>query len=158
MSDMYEMFWVILAIIGIVAVCKVTYQVYQSRSNNTEDHSIGDVAPRPSNPSRSQDETGTMVYYADNPHGLNDCEYRFNYRYVYDTNLEARTWRAYILRMPSLCGRSSDGHVIHRWSDNNGNHWFCWDSPVGSLKDMQSISRFWANNVQEYIATGKRFG
>ena len=113
MSDMYEMFWVILAIIGIVAVCKVTYQVYQSRSNNTEDHSIGDVAPRPSNPSRSQDETGTMVYYADNPHGLNDCEYRFNYRYVYDTNLEARTWRAYILRMPSLCGRSSDGHVIH---------------------------------------------
>ena len=27
MSDMYEMFWVILAIIGIVAVCKVTYQV-----------------------------------------------------------------------------------------------------------------------------------
>ena len=42
---------------------------------------------------------------------------------VYDTNLESRTWRAYILRMPSLCGRSSDGHVIHRWSDNNGNHW-----------------------------------
>ena len=66
--------------------------------------------------------------------------------------------RAYILRMPSLCGRPSDGHTTHRWSDADGNHWVCWDSPVTSLTEMQSVSRLWADSVQEYIATGKRFG
>lgn len=158
MSDISEMFWVILAVIGIVAACKVTYQIYQNRSNNTSIYCTNTGIPIPSNPSSAQDETGSMVYYADNPHGVEDCEYRFNFRYIYDTKLDARTWRAYILRMPNLRGRSSDGHIIHRWSDNIGNHWVCWNSPVQSLKDMQSISRFWANGVQEYIATGKHFG
>lgn len=59
---------------------------------------------------------------------------------------------------PSLCGRPSDGHTTHRWSDADGNHWVCWDSPVTSLTEMQSVSRLWADSVQEYIATGKRFG
>ena len=55
-------------------------------------------------------------------------------------------------------GRPSDGHSTHRWSDANGNHWVCWDSPVTSLTKMQSVSRLWADSVQEYIATGKLFG
>ena len=50
------------------------------------------------------------------------------------------------------------GHSTHRWSDANGNHWVCWDSPVTSLTKMQSVSRLWADSVQEYIATGKLFG
>lgn len=152
MSDMYEMFWVILAIIGIVAVCKVTYQVYQSRSNTADSHSGNAVTPISSNQLRSPDETGPMVYYANNPHGRRDCEYRFNYKKV------GGSWRAYILRMPSLCGRDGDLHKTHRFTDGHGAYWVCWDSPVNSLKDMQAISRVWANSVQEYIATGKHFG
>lgn len=148
MNEMYQMFWVVLAVIGITAFCKVTYQVYRSRS--TDDHSSN--TPISSNQYRSQDETGPMVYYANNPHGRRDCEYRFNYKKV------GGSWRAYILRMPGLCGRDGDLHKTHRFTDGHGAYWVCWDSPVNSLKDMQAISRVWANSVQEYIATGKRFG
>lgn len=150
MNEIYQMFWVVLAVIGITAVCKVIYQVYQSRS--VDSHSSNAVTPVSSNQRRSQDETGPMVYYANNPHGRKDCEYRFNYKKV------DGSWRAYILRMPSLCGRDGDLHKTHRLTDGHGSYWVCWDSPVNSLKDMQAISRVWANSVQEYIATGKRFG
>lgn len=152
MSDMYEMFWVIFAVIGIVAVCKITYQVFQNRGNNVGGHSNNAVVPLSTSQPLSRNETGPMVYYANNPHGRKDCEYRFNYKKV------GNTWRAYILRMPSLCGRDSDLHKTHRFTDGHGTYWVCWDTPVDSLKDMQTISRVWANNVQEYIATGKRFG
>lgn len=150
MNEIYQMFWVVLAVIGITAVCKVIYQVYQSRS--VDSHSSNAVTPVSSNQRRSQDETGPMVYYANNPHGRKDCEYHFNYKKV------GGSWRAYILRMPSLCGRDGDLHKTHRFTDGHGSYWVCWDSPVNSLKDMQAISRVWANSVQEYIATGKRFG
>ena len=99
-----------------------------------------------------------MIYFANDAHGRADREYQFNYKWVYDNNVHANTWRAYILRMPSLGNRPSDGHSTHRWSDANGNHWVCWDSPISSLTEMQSVSRLWADSVQEYIATGKRFG
>jgi hypothetical protein len=158
MSDLYGLFWVIPLVIGPVAVCKVAWQVHQNRNHAAASRSSSTGTPSFTDRPRSQNATAPGVYYADNPHGRKDCAYRFDYKYVYDTQLNTKTWRAYILRMPSLCGRSGDGHSVHRWSDANGNYWVCWDSPVNSLKDMQAISRFWANNVQEYIATGKRFG
>lgn len=98
-----------------------------------------------------KNETGPMVYYANDRHGGKDREYRFNYKKVNGS------WRAYILRMPSLGNRSTDGHATHRLWDGS-KPYVCWDSPVNSLSDMQTISRVWADNIQEYIATGKRFG
>jgi hypothetical protein len=92
-----------------------------------------------------------MVYFADDPHGSNDREYRFNYRKVNNS------WRAYILRMPDLRGRDASSMVTHRLSDDGGAY-ICWNSDVRTLKDMQAISRVWANSIQEYISTGKRFG
>ena len=101
--------------------------------------------------SRSAAETGPMIYYANDNHGRRDKEYRFNYKKVNGS------WRAYILRMPSLENRSTDGYATHRLWDRS-KPYVCWDSPVNSLSDMQTISRVWADNIQEYIATGKRFG
>ena len=59
--------------------------------------------------------------------------------------------------MPSLGNRDASGATTHRLYDN-GNAYVCWDRPVSSLKDMQTISKAWADNMQEYIATGRRFG
>lgn len=56
-------------------------------------------------------ETGPMVYYANDNHGRRDKEYRFNYKKVNGS------WRAYILKMPSLGNRSTDGHATHRLMD-----------------------------------------
>lgn len=97
-------------------------------------------------------ETGVMVYFANDRHGSRDKEYQFNYKKVNGG------WRAYILRMPSLGNRNSSGSTTHRLYDNNGAPYVCWDRTVTSLKDMQTISKVWADNIQEYIATGKRFG
>lgn len=92
-----------------------------------------------------------VVYFANNPHRRRDKEYHFNYVKVNGS------WRAYILRMPSLGNRDESGVVTHRIFDN-GQPYVCWNRPVTSLKDMQTISKVWADNIQEYIATGKRFG
>lgn len=95
-------------------------------------------------------ETGPMVYFANDRHGRPDKEYRFNYKKV------GGSWRAYILRMPSLEGHSSGSGTIHRLHDSDG-YYICWDSPVNTLKGMQNVSRRWADCIQEYISTG-RFG
>ena len=148
--------YVILIAIGITAVCKITSMFIKKRNTGsttttvTSHQSISDT--------RNSNETGIMVYYANDKHGRSDREYRFNYKRVYDSNFQKYCWRAYIVRMPSLCGRDPDLHKTHRFTNGSGQYWVCWDSPVNTLKDMQNISRFWADSVQEYIATGKEFG
>lgn len=102
-------------------------------------------------PSQQRDETGPMVYFANDRHGRPDREYHFSYKRV------GGTWRAYILRMPDLDSRSGGSAETHRLWDNN-RPYICWDRTVTTLKDMQIISREWADSIQEYIATGKRFG
>lgn len=103
-------------------------------------------------PLSQKNETGPMVYYANDRHGGKDREYRFNYKKVNGS------WRAYILRMPSLGNRDARSIPTHRLWDDSNNAYICWDKTVNSLKDMQNISRVWADCIQEYIATGKRFG
>ena len=92
-------------------------------------------------------ETGPMVYFANDKHGRPDKEYRFKYKKV------GNGWRAYILRMPSLGGRDDNSSITHILHDNDG-YYICWDSPVNTLKDMQNISRTWADCIQEYISIG----
>ena len=96
-------------------------------------------------------ETGPMIYFVNERHGRNDREYRFNYKKV------GGGWRAYILRTPSLNGRDTGSAVIHRLQDAGG-YYICWDSEVTTLKDIQNISRHWADSIQAYISTGRRFG
>ena len=93
-------------------------------------------------------ETGPMIYFANDRHHSVDREYQFNYRKV------GSTWRAYILKMPNLGGRSSG--IPHRLSDHRGSY-ICWSGSVNNLKDIQNISRAWADNAQEYMVTGKQF-
>ena len=101
---------------------------------------------------RQVTETGSMVYFANDRHAQADKEYRFNYKLV------GGSWRAYILRMPDLRGRDARSIPTHRLWDEENRPYICWDTRVATLKDMQNISRVWADSIQEYIATGKRFG
>lgn len=94
-------------------------------------------------------ETGQVIYYANDSHHNTDREYRFNYRYV------GGGWRAYILRTPNFGNRTRGAHV-HMLSDN-GSYYICWDRTVSSIHDMQVISKRWADNFQEYLSTGKTF-
>lgn len=93
-------------------------------------------------------ETEVMDYFANTRHNQKDNWFRFRYKHV---NNE---WRAYIIRMPSLNGRSPDCHLTHRYSDSNGNYWVCRRPQPTNLKDCQSISKVWADRLLEYIATG----
>lgn len=154
MEGLYEMVWVVLLVIGITAVIKVITLVRKERSSGSN-QANGNQTVLAAGVNQSNRisalETGPMVYYANDRHGRRDKEYQFNYKKI------GGSWRAYILRMPSLGSRDSSGAVTHRLYDN-GQPYVCWDSTVTSLKDMQTISRVWADSIQEYIATGKRFG
>lgn len=140
----------ILALVTIVACVAITWYV-SSLNGNTTNNTHTTPTTVVHRPLAEQAETGPMIYFADDRHGRQDREYRFNYKKVNGS------WRAYILRMPNLCGRDAGGMATHRLFDN-GQPYVCWDSNVRTLKEMQTISRVWANSIQEYIATGKRFG
>lgn len=151
---MYKWVWIIMLIICVVAVIKIVTLICQNQSSNrnsTKGNQRATRANTTDTPRIVATETGPMVYYANDHHGWHDKEYRFNYKKV------GGSWRAYILKMPNLGNRDTSGTVTHRLYDN-GRPYICWDSAVNSLKDMQTISRVWADNIQEYIATGKRFG
>ena len=151
MMSMNDWMWIVVAVISVTAIIKNGILIKQRRTRTTVVQGSNQVITPVGNGNRSANETGPMVYYANDRHGRRDKEYRFNYKKVNGS------WRAYILRMPSLGSRSTDGNLTHRFWDGN-KAYICWDSPVNSLKDMQTISRVWADNIQEYIATGKRFG
>ena len=106
---------------------------------------------RPVVPITERSETGPMVYFANNSQGITDNEYHFNYKRVNGA------YRAYILRMPSLGNRDASSVITHRLHEGESTY-VCWEGAVTSLKDMQNISRVWADSIQKYIATGKRFG
>lgn len=146
--------YVILAGISLVAFCRIVYLLFHKSSV-----AAAPAAPRTqsSGTTPSDEETGVMVYYANGRHGT-DREYRFKYKKVFDSNLRKQTWRAYIIRMPSLGGRDPSLHKTHRFTNGTGVYWVCWDSAVESLKDIQTISRVWADALQEYITTGALFG
>ena len=149
--------WIVLFLIaGIVYLLyqkweETTTDTQQSPNNLQTEHS-SPASRAISTYNKSKTETGCMIYFANDRHRLGDKEYRFNYKKVNGS------WRAYILRMPSLRGRDSSGLITHRLYDSDRNAYVCWDRSVTSLKDMQTISRIWADSIQEYIATGKRFG
>ena len=140
----------ILALVAIAASIVITRYICSSNGNTANNNHTAPVPASPRSPAE-RTETGPMVYFADDRHGRQDREYRFNYKKVNGS------WRAYILLMPNLCGRDAGGMATHRLFDN-GQPYVCWDSKVKTLKEMQTISRVWANSIQEYIATGKRFG
>ena len=155
MDNMNGWMWGVILVIGVVAVIKIITQVVHNsykRNSQTDARHNTNVPVQSSNPIiASSNETGPMVYFANDNHHQKDNEYRFNYKKV------SGSWRAYIVKMPSLGTRDKSGLVTHRKYDN-GNPYVCWDQPINTLKDMQTISRVWADNIQEYIATGKKFG
>lgn len=145
--------WIVAAVVIVIA----GILVYNSRTKETTARPTENLHRNPPQQNRTvpfsqKNETGPMVYYANDRHGGTDREYRFNYKKVNGS------WRAYILRMPSLGNRDARSIPTHRLWDDNNNAYICWDKAVNSLKDMQNISRVWADCIQEYIATGKRFG
>lgn len=145
--------WIVAAVVIVIA----SILIYNSRTKETAarpNEGVHRTTPQQNRtvPLSQKNETGPMVYYANDRHGGTDREYRFNYKKINGS------WRAYILRMPSLGNRDTRSIPTHRLWDDNNNAYICWDKAVNSLKDMQNISRVWADCIQEYIATGKRFG
>lgn len=143
---------ILIAIVVIAAVKIYKYLTEKPGGRNAESQqrdilqtAQNNIAERVNVGSRRHEETGTIIYFANDRYNLPDREYRFNYRYVNGS------WRAYIIRTPDL--RNGQYGIPHVLSDGNMRY-ICWDRSVNTLKDMQNISRQWADNVQKYIATG----
>ena len=129
-------------------------EIFEATSRNgSSGHYQTPPSSRDATRSSEDTETDEMIYFA-NGGDQNDKEYRFKYKKV------RGAWRAYITRTPSFRGRDTSGAVTHRYfdTDDHNKPYICWDTPIYSLKDMQAVSRHWADCIQKYIATGERFG
>lgn len=152
--------WIAAIIIALTAIGIFAYQKHKHNTSAnpvpvqrqaTGQNQTANVRMR-TVPVTERTETGSMIYFANDRHYQADKEYRFNYKKINGA------WRAYILRMPDLHGRDGRSIPTHRLWDENQKPYICWNTTITSLKDMQNISRVWADSIQEYIATGERFG
>ena len=158
---------IIFAIIIVVIICiykKKTRNRYNSsgynntynygnRGNNTNYNTNNNSGQNRNNQgynTGNSNSTG-VVYYATTNKRKVDNLYRFDYKKV------GSSWRAYILRMPPLNGRDGSGTVTHRLYDGS-QAYVCWNKDIGTKKGAQDVSRVWADNIQQYIETGRRFG
>lgn len=157
----------IIVIVGIVSIAKGIADKkrrdslnYRSQNSNMSQSDIqNQVVSRverqmSNNSSHNSQNTafGPVIYYGNSNHNATDVEFRF--KYVYKNG----SWRAYIIRHPSFNGRDEALAVTHRYRDTDNNMYYvCWDTPIIQIKDIQNVSRFWADNILEYIATGKKF-
>ena len=92
---------VVMVVAGILIYCSRTKEPPARPAETTQR-----TTPQQTRvvPLSQKNETGPLVYYANDRHGGKDREYRFNYKKVNGS------WRAYILRMPSL------GESFDRWA------------------------------------------
>ncbi|UYN93731.1 MAG: hypothetical protein KIT25_16960 [Enhydrobacter sp.] len=71
---------------------------------------------------------------------------------------EAATgWRIYIDQQPSYRGRDEGGHETHRYVDEAGRHFICWDGAIRGAEQAVFVAARWALLTERYIATGERF-
>lgn len=152
MGENYEYMFLIVGIITAVAIGKIVYHIYKNRRGERGEHHP--VQERPISSGRqlptSLEEFGPVNYYANARRNQKDRWFKFMYRKV---NGE---WLTYILRMPSLNGRSGDLHLTHRYKNEN-TYWICYDPQPRTLEAAQSVSRAWADRELEYIGTGVPF-
>lgn len=143
--------WIIAAVVIAIAGIIIYNRIKETTARPTKNTHRTTPQQNSAVSLSQKTETGPMVYYANDRYGNTDREYRFNYKKI------DGSWRAYILRMPSLENRDAGGIPTHRLWDDDNNAYICWNKAVSSLNDMQNISRVWADRIQEYIATEKRF-
>jgi hypothetical protein len=69
----------------------------------------------------------------------------------------ATDWRIYIDSQPAYRGRSEGGHETHRYVDEAGRHYICWDGPIRGAEQAIFLAARWALMTERYIATGQGF-
>jgi hypothetical protein len=146
--------WLIIGVIVVVGISKIIYQIKNKNEGERGDYQQTSVPSTVSSNDLQQpsnlNEFGPVNYYANARHKQKDRWFQFMYRKV---NGE---WLTYILRMPSLNGRSGNLHLTHRYKSEN-TYWICYDPQPRTLEGAQSVSRAWGDRELEYIATGVPF-
>lgn len=160
MKEICLLVFAVIVVVGVVKLVAITRE-----NHGREDRHVHTAVPSasagaahmgssnpllPPNHAPEGRGTGTVVYLANG--NARDNVFLFNYRYVYVSG----SWRAYIERMPDLQGRDASGHKTHRLWDGD-KPYVCWDTPVSTLEDMQTVSKVWGDNIIRYIRTGQTF-
>ena len=92
---------------------------------------------------------GTRSYYRSRD-SLADYQFEFH-------QMPDGTYRIYIVKQPSYCGRNQSAHATHRLSDG-GRHYICWEGKLYSLHEAKKVAAVWADKTQRYIKYGAGFG
>lgn len=75
-------------------------------------------------------------------------------KYVFELKKVSNSWRAYIIRTPSLGDRNSSATIIHQLSDA-GRKYVCIAGDVPTKERMITLAKMWARGLQNYIETGE---
>ena len=78
-----------------------------------------------------------------------------DYRFSIEQQTDG-TYRSFILAQPPYGSRATGPHETHRLTDG-GRRYVCWDRPLRSENEAQSVVARWADATQEYIKSGRRF-
>ena len=155
------MFFIIILILIIVVIIIRVVHLYHKRemrnsvNSNSSISATSEIHNETTNRLFSDNsggninmETEIMEYFANARHKQKDRWFRFMYKKV------GNEWRAYIIRTPSLNGKSGNPHLTHRYTDGNGNYWVCREPHTTTLHEAQVVSRVWADRFLEYTVTG----
>ncbi|MEM9354846.1 MAG: hypothetical protein AAGB04_01415 [Pseudomonadota bacterium] len=63
------------------------------------------------------------------------------------------SYRIYIIRSVSYCGRAEGGHQTHRLSDAAGTY-ICWDGQLRTKEDVIAVASIWVRSTVKYISSG----
>jgi hypothetical protein len=87
--------------------------------------------------------------------------YRTEFRpvdYVFDFVVTGSSYRIYIVHQPGYRFRSTNPVKIHRiWCSTRNLYYICWDTPIRSFNEAQTIAASWAENTQRYVASIRSF-
>lgn len=78
----------------------------------------------------------------------------FRWEFEWQKNGEIR---AYILRAPGYGNRPAGGHTTHRYTDEAGDCYICYDPMPTNWDDAVAIAKEWAERTERYILYSQEF-
>ncbi len=78
--------------------------------------------------------------------------------YLFSHEKVGDQWRPYIMSQPDYNGRDEGLVTTHRLPDEDDRLYVCWDRPLKSREDSETVAARWATLTDQYIRTGQTFG
>lgn len=81
---------------------------------------------------------------------------KFTFRWSFESQSDDKI-RIYILDAPGYGSRRSDGHSTHRYRQDDGKCYICYEPMPTKLQHAIAIAKAWAERTEAYILHSQEF-